>query len=68
MGQRRFNLVVRLSDTVRNTLGGIRTLRLDAHDGTRVPLEQVANCQQAYYQLSMSYCREDVSENRRAQL
>jgi heavy metal efflux system protein len=46
IGQRRFDLVVRLSDPARNNLAGIHTLRLDAHDGTRVPLEQVARIEQ----------------------
>jgi cobalt-zinc-cadmium resistance protein CzcA len=48
IGQRRFDLVVRLADSARNTLAGIRTLRLDAHDGSRVPLEQVANIEQVF--------------------
>lgn len=48
VGQRRFDLIVRLSDPARNTLAAIRTLRLDTHEGTRVPLEQVATIEQVF--------------------
>jgi cobalt-zinc-cadmium resistance protein CzcA len=48
IGQRRFDLVVRLNDPARNTLAAIRTLRLDTHQGTRVPLEQVARIEQVF--------------------
>jgi len=42
LGQRRYGLVVRLADTARNSVSAIRNLRLEAHDGTRVPIDQVA--------------------------
>ncbi len=42
VGQRRFDLVVRLQDRHRADLTALRALRLDAHDGTRVSLGQVA--------------------------
>jgi cobalt-zinc-cadmium resistance protein CzcA len=48
VGQRRFDLLVRLNDPARNTLAAIRTLRLDTHQGTRVPLEQVARIEQVF--------------------
>jgi cobalt-zinc-cadmium resistance protein CzcA len=48
VGQRRFDLVVRLSDAERSNIAGIRTLRLDTHEGTRVPLEQVARIEQVF--------------------
>ena len=37
-GQRRFDLVVRLRDDRRNSLEAIRTLLIDGHDGTKIPL------------------------------
>jgi cobalt-zinc-cadmium resistance protein CzcA len=48
VGQRRFDLVVRLNDPARSTMAAIRTLRLDTHQGTRVPLEQVARIEQVF--------------------
>jgi cobalt-zinc-cadmium resistance protein CzcA len=48
VGQRRFDLVVRLSDEARNGVGAIRTLRLESHDGTLVPLEQVASIEEVF--------------------
>jgi len=48
IGQRRFDLVVRLTDVARNSVDAIRALRLDAHDGTRVPLAQVAEIEQVF--------------------
>ena len=48
LGQRRFDLVVRLSDEARNSITAIRTLRLQSHDGTLVPLEQVASVQEVF--------------------
>jgi cobalt-zinc-cadmium resistance protein CzcA len=48
VGQRRFDLVVRLGDTSRNSIAAIRRLRLDAHDGIRVPLDQVASIEQVF--------------------
>jgi cobalt-zinc-cadmium resistance protein CzcA len=48
VGQRRFDLVVRLSDEARNSVEAIRALRLQAHDGTPVPLEQVAHVEEVF--------------------
>lgn len=42
VGQRRFDLILKLRDDQRS-LDAIRTLLLDGHDGTRVPLAQVAD-------------------------
>jgi cobalt-zinc-cadmium resistance protein CzcA len=46
IGQRRYDLVVRLAETASDSANAIRNLRLEAHDGTRVPLEQVARIEQ----------------------
>ena len=43
IGQRRFDLVVRLRDDRRDTFDAIRTLLIDGHDGTRIPLGQLAD-------------------------
>ena len=48
VGQRRYDLVVRLADSARNSTEAIRGLRLEAHDGTRIPIEQVANIEQVF--------------------
>ena len=42
VGQKRYGLVVRLADNARSSVSAIRNLRLEAHDGTRVPIDQVA--------------------------
>jgi cobalt-zinc-cadmium resistance protein CzcA len=42
LGQRRFDLVVRLRDDRRDTFEAIRTLLIDGHDGSRIPLGQLA--------------------------
>jgi cobalt-zinc-cadmium resistance protein CzcA len=42
VGQRRYDLVVRLTDAARNSVSAIRDLRLESHDGTRIPIDQVA--------------------------
>jgi heavy metal efflux system protein len=47
-GQRRFDLVVRLQDDHRGDANAIRTLLIDGHDGTRVPLGQVAHIEQTF--------------------
>jgi cobalt-zinc-cadmium resistance protein CzcA len=47
-GQRRFDLVVRLRDDRRDTLEAIRTLLIDGHDGTKIPLGQLANISQTF--------------------
>ena len=47
-GQRRFNLVVRLRDDRRDSLDAIRTLLIDAHDGSKIPLGQLAEISQTF--------------------
>lgn len=47
-GQRRFDLIVRLQDDRRQDESAIRSLLIDGHDGTRVPLGQVAKVEQAF--------------------
>lgn len=47
-GQRRFDLVLRLRDDHRNSLDAIRTLLIDGHDGTKVPLGQLAEITQTF--------------------
>jgi cobalt-zinc-cadmium resistance protein CzcA len=47
-GQRRFDLVVRLRDDRRNSLDAIRSLLIDGHDGTKVPLGQLAEITQTF--------------------
>jgi cobalt-zinc-cadmium resistance protein CzcA len=46
VGQKRYDLIVRLTDSARNSVSAIRDLRLESHDGTRVPIEQVARVEQ----------------------
>jgi cobalt-zinc-cadmium resistance protein CzcA len=48
MGQRRFELVLRLQDEHRNRLGSIGGLLIDGHDGSRIPLNQLANIEQTF--------------------
>lgn len=48
IGQRRFDLVVRLRDDRRNSLDAIRTLLIDGHDGTRIPLGQLAEITETF--------------------
>jgi cobalt-zinc-cadmium resistance protein CzcA len=48
LGQRRFDLVVRLRDDRRSTLGAIQTLLIDGHDGRRIPLGQLADIRQTF--------------------
>jgi cobalt-zinc-cadmium resistance protein CzcA len=48
IGQRRFDLLVRLRDDRRDTLETIRTLLIDGHDGTRIPLGQLADVTQTF--------------------
>ena len=47
-GQRRFDLVVRLRDDRRNSLDAIKSLLIDGHDGTKVPLGQLADITQTF--------------------
>jgi cobalt-zinc-cadmium resistance protein CzcA len=46
VGQRRYDLVVRLADSARNSVAAIRELRLEGHDGTRIPIQQVARVEE----------------------
>jgi cobalt-zinc-cadmium resistance protein CzcA len=48
LGQRRFDLVVRLRDDRRDTLDAIRTLLIDGHDGRKIPLGQLAEVTQTF--------------------
>ena len=48
VGQRRFDLVVRLRDDRRDNFEAIRTLLIDGHDGTRIPLGQLADISQTF--------------------
>lgn len=43
VGQRRFDLVVRLTDHQRGDLAAIRALLVDGHDGSRIPLGHLAS-------------------------
>lgn len=48
VGQRRFDLVVRLGDEARNSVSAIRALLLHGHDGTRIPVGQLATVEEAF--------------------
>jgi cobalt-zinc-cadmium resistance protein CzcA len=48
VGQRRFDLVVRLQDVHRGDINAIRALLVDGHDGTRIPLGQLARIEQTF--------------------
>lgn len=48
VGQRRYDLVVRLADDRRNDLAALSSLLLDGRDGTRVPLGQLARIEQTF--------------------
>ena len=48
MGQRRFELVLRIQDEHRNRPGSIGGLLIDGHDGSRIPLNQLANIEQTF--------------------
>jgi cobalt-zinc-cadmium resistance protein CzcA len=48
VGQRRFDLVVRLRDDRRDSLNAIRTLLIDGHDGRKIPLGQLADVTQTF--------------------
>jgi cobalt-zinc-cadmium resistance protein CzcA len=48
LGQRRFGVIVRLRDDRRDTFDAIRTLRVDGHDGTSIPLGQLADLTQTF--------------------
>lgn len=46
LGQRRFDLVVKLQDHFRADPAALRRILVDAHDGTRVPLGQLARIEE----------------------
>ena len=48
VGQRRYDLIVRLQDDKRNDVNAIRSLFIDSHDGRRVPLGQLASIDEAF--------------------
>jgi cobalt-zinc-cadmium resistance protein CzcA len=48
VGQRRFDLLLRLQDQSRNDPSAIRRLLIDGHDGTRIPLSQLAEITETF--------------------
>jgi cobalt-zinc-cadmium resistance protein CzcA len=48
IGQRRYDLVLRLQDQSRNDVNAIRRLLIDGHDGTRIPLSQLADIEETF--------------------
>ncbi len=48
VGQHRYGLVVRFADPARGSPAAIRDLRLESHDGTRVPIQQVARVEEVF--------------------
>jgi len=48
IGQRRFDLVVRLAEDKRNDANAIGSLFIDNHEGTRIPLNQLASIERAF--------------------
>jgi cobalt-zinc-cadmium resistance protein CzcA len=48
VGQRRFDLVVRLGDEARGSVSAIRSLLLHGHDGTRIPVAQLATVEESF--------------------
>ena len=48
IGQRRFDLVVRLQDDKRGDINAISSLLIDNHEGTRIPLSQLASIEQVF--------------------
>ncbi len=48
VGQRRFDLVVRLGDEARGSVSAIRSLLLHGHDGTRIPVAQLASVDEVF--------------------
>lgn len=47
-GQRRHDLVLRLADHKRGDLQALRNLLVDGHDGTRIPLSQLATIEETF--------------------
>src|SRR6185503_13261571 len=48
LGQRRFSLVVRLGEERRNDVRALATLLVDGHDGSRIPLGQLADIEETF--------------------
>jgi cobalt-zinc-cadmium resistance protein CzcA len=48
IGQRRFDLVVRLQDDRRTDVNALRALLIDGHDGSRIPLGQLAVIEEGF--------------------
>jgi len=48
IGQRRFDVLVRLQDHHRNEPSAIRSLLIDGHDGSRIPLGQLAAIEETF--------------------
>jgi cobalt-zinc-cadmium resistance protein CzcA len=48
VGQRNYDLVVRLQDDARNDVDSIGSLLIDGHDGSRIPLNQLATITKAF--------------------
>ena len=48
IGQRRFDLVLRLQDEHRNSPKSIGAILIDGHDGSRIPLSQLAAIEQTF--------------------
>lgn len=48
LGQRRFDLVVRLQDDRREDINALRSLLIDSHEGIRIPLGQLASIEQVF--------------------
>jgi cobalt-zinc-cadmium resistance protein CzcA len=48
VGQRRFDLVLKLQDDRRTDVAALRALLVDGHDGTRVPLGQLAQIEETF--------------------
>ena len=48
VGQKRFDLVLRLQEERRHHPNEIKTLLIDGHDGSRIPLGQLADIQQTF--------------------
>ncbi|HWO26646.1 MAG TPA: efflux RND transporter permease subunit [Kofleriaceae bacterium] len=48
VGQRRFDLVVRLAEDHRRDAASLAALLIDGHDGTRIPLGKLASIEQSF--------------------
>lgn len=48
IGQRQYDLIVRLQDDARNDINALQSLLIDGHDGTRIPLGQLARIEKTF--------------------